>query len=227
MEEEKAYCEQHELEYTLQDLGFGIFSSCPKCEEEKALIKQEEEQERLREEQERLKKYEHERLLEAYQVAKIPKRYFDKANYSLFSKQQKELLNNGIEGNYFISGNVGAGKTTFLSELLKNNIEYKPMYLDCSKLFILNEKDYKLTNFIDSFSECAILAIDEVQYMYNNTFLLDIVISECYNNKTHILISGNTTLQEFNTKLPARIVSRFTQDLKHKLQFNSNDLRMK
>lgn len=228
LEEKDLFCEKHNHAYKGFSVGF-ITSICPICkkeqEEQKIKIEQAQEQAKIKEELER-----QDRFLREY--SKIPQKYlYFNADYTSpnFAKYQK-ILSEPLKRNLFIYGDVGVGKTLFLSELMKANKHRYPKYLSGNDIILTNENSYKLDEFLEYYKYTKLLIIDEVQKVLfsDKIHLLDIIIDNAYQNDAIIVFCGNFTQESVSVLTQdkfKRITSRIKQNNLKALFFGGGDLR--
>lgn len=221
-------CEIHQLEYEATFVPLlNLYSKCPKCLEEMRARK---ERERLEQEQ-RLKdekvKLHWDYLLK---FSNIPKRYLNqKINFDL-SKASEFREHIFGDDNLIIIGDTGAGKTCYVSEILKANIDKCGIYLNAGEILLL-KNSFKMQDFLNSLDGKGIVIIDEFQNLINSKdyFLIDLVIDKAYLNGARIIIAGNITkkaLEIFREPELKRAGSRLKdcENLKI-LDFGNKDLR--
>ena len=185
-------CEIHNIEYEATILPLiGVVSKCPECLKE------------LRAEQEREARKEAERILQEkirkhqdylVQFSKVPKRYLNKSfDFSKKGGEFKEHLLS--KDNLIIIGDTGTGKTFFVSEIIKQNINKCGLYLNSNELAVL--KNYKVHNILDNMEGKDLIVIDEIQVLLDNRdyFLIDLIIDKAYLNDARIIIAGNISKQ--------------------------------
>lgn len=189
---ERVRCEIHNIEYEATILPLiGVVSKCPECLKE------------LRAEQEREKQKEAERILQEkirkhqdylVQFSKVPKRYLNKTfDFSKKGGEFKEHLLS--KDNLIIIGDTGTGKTFYVSEIIKQNIDKCGLYLNSNELAVL--KNYRVHNILDNMENKDLIVIDEIQVLLDNRdyFLIDLIIDKAYLNDARIVIAGNISKQ--------------------------------
>lgn len=221
-------CEIHDLEYEATYVALlNLYSKCPKC-----LAEMRERKEREQREQEQRLKDEKIRFHYDYLVkfSNIPKRYLNQAiNYDL-SKAGEFKEHILSDDNLIIIGDTGAGKTCYVSEILKANIDKCGIYLNASEILLL-KNNFKMQDFLNALDGKGIVIIDEFQSSINakEYFLIDLVIDKAYLNGARIIIAGNITkeaLMIFREPELKRAGSRLKdcENLKI-LDFGNKDLR--
>lgn len=183
-------CEIHDLEYEATYVALlNLYSKCPKC-----LAEMRERKERERQEQEKRMLDEKKKLHFDYLVkfSNIPKRYLNSSfDFSKKAEFQEHIL---TDDNLIIIGDTGAGKTCYISEILKANIDKCGIYLNASEILLL-KNNFKMQDFLNALDGKGIVIIDEFQSLINakEYFLIDLVIDKAYLNGARIIIAGNIT----------------------------------
>lgn len=221
-------CEIHQLEYEATFVPLlNLYSKCPKCLEEMRARKEQEQ----REQEQRLKdekvKLHWDYLLK---FSNIPKRYLNqKINFDL-SKAGEFKEHILSDDNLIIIGDTGAGKTCYVSEILKANIDKCGIYLNAGEILLL-KNSFKMQDFLNALDGKGIIIVDEFQNLVNakEYFLIDLIIDKAYLNGARIIIAGNITkeaLTIFREPELKRAGSRLKdcENLRI-LDFGSKDLR--
>ena len=96
--------------------------------------------------------------------------------------------------NLIIIGDTGTGKTCYVSEIIKENIDKCGIYLNSNELAVF-KNSYRIDKILDSIESKGIVAIDEIQVLLDNRdyFLIDLIIDKAYLNGSRIIIAGNIT----------------------------------
>ena len=185
-------CEIHDLEYEATIYPqIGIITKCPECLKEmreKKAQEQKEQEQRLKDEKIKF----HWDYLQKF--SNIPKRYLNqKINFDL-SKAGEFKEHILSDDNLIIIGDTGAGKTCYISEILKANIDKCGIYLNASEILLL-KNNFKMQDFLNALDGKGIVIIDEFQSLINakEYFLIDLVIDKAYLNGARIIIAGNIT----------------------------------
>ena len=185
-------CEIHDLEYEATIYPqIGIITKCPECLKEmreKKAQEQKEQEQRLKDEKIKF----HWDYLQKF--SNIPKRYLNqKINFDL-SKAGEFKEHILSDDNLIIIGDTGAGKTCYISEILKANIDKCSIYLNASEILLL-KNNFKMQDFLNALDGKGIVIIDEFQSLINakEYFLIDLVIDKAYLNGARIIIAGNIT----------------------------------
>lgn len=221
-------CKKHNHSYEAKEriiLGHRFYTDCPKCEAERKA------QDRAKENAEKLK---YEKEIQALQVkineeaiqdSRIPKRYLKSADLTQPNfKDYIHILENKISGNILIIGNVGTGKTYFVSELMKRNAELNPLYLCGNELSYTQKNDFNLSKLLESIKEHDLIAIDEIGYLLESKFILDLLIDLCYRDDKYLIMAGNIIFRDLKDNLAEHTLSRLRQNIKI-LEFKGKDLR--
>ena len=185
-------CEIHNLDYEATIYPqIGIITKCPECLKEmreKKAQEQKEQEQRLKDEKIKF----HWDYLQKF--SNIPKRYLNqKINFDL-SKAGEFKEHILSDDNLIIIGDTGAGKTCYISEILKANIYKCGIYLNASEILLL-KNNFKMQDFLNALDGKGIVIIDEFQSLINakEYFLIDLVIDKAYLNGARIIIAGNIT----------------------------------
>ena len=185
-------CEIHNLDYEATIYPqIGIITKCPECLKEmreKKAQEQKEQEQRLKDEKIKF----HWDYLQKF--SNIPKRYLNqKINFDL-SKAGEFKEHILSDDNLIIIGDTGAGKTCYISEILKANIDKCGIYLNASEILLL-KNNFKMQDFLNALDGKGIVIIDEFQSLINakEYFLIDLVIDKAYLNGARIIIAGNIT----------------------------------
>ena len=185
-------CEIHDLEYEATIYPqIGIITKCPECLKEmreKKAQEQKAQEQRLKDEKIKF----HWDYLQKF--SNIPKRYLNqKINFDL-SKAGEFKEHILSDDNLIIIGDTGAGKTCYISEILKANIDKCGIYLNASEILLL-KNNFKMQDFLNALDGKGIVIIDEFQSLINakEYFLIDLVIDKAYLNGARIIIAGNIT----------------------------------
>ena len=185
-------CEIHDLEYEATIFSsIGVITKCPECLKEmreKKAQEQKEQEQRLKDEKIKF----HWDYLQKF--SNIPKRYLNqKINFDL-SKAGEFKEHILSDDNLIIIGDTGAGKTCYISEILKANIDKCGIYLNASEILLL-KNNFKMQDFLNALDGKGIVIIDEFQSLINakEYFLIDLVIDKAYLNGARIIIAGNIT----------------------------------
>ncbi len=225
------HCNKHNEDYQavciLNVLGRKIFSECPKCVNEYEEAKQAALEEERKSIQETIDKFEMEELEYNFNNANIPKRYKDrKCEMTQNFIKNKTILETKPQGNIYVYGGIGLGKTMFLCEIIKRNLDMKPIYIYGSDISLIQKKDYAFKNIIDKYSDFGLLVLDEVSFLMDNQFALDLIIDLAYRDAIPLVICGNKPIKEFLDDISERAASRFAEDIQV-AKFDGNDLRKK
>ena len=125
--------------------------------------------------------------------AQIDNFFFTKKN-EVLSSQIKELINNNLSDNIFISGEQGSGKTFLLNSVL-NEIQSKEkisLYIDVSKLKAEN-------NNFEGLESSFLLCLDNVDKCEKDIQIqIFNLINECKNTETILLLTSNYGINEIN-----------------------------
>lgn len=225
-----AVCEKHGVEYKSYKIGniFGreIWSKCPECD--KDILRQREAQDREAKAQFEAERREYllKQGMEYITQSGMPKRYIHfKPTIAGSFETYNEHLRTKPEGTLFLSGDVGTGKTLFACEILKYNALKKPIYLTGQELSILSKGDFALTRTLDNVSKAGFIVLDEVNYLFDNILILDLIIDLAYRDGKPLIIIGNCTPDALFERIGQRIASRLSQGFKH-LHFEGKDLRV-
>ena len=185
-------CEIQDLEYEATIYPqIGIITKCPECLKEmreRKAQEQKEQEQRLKDEKIKF----HWDYLQKF--SNIPKRYLNqKINFDL-SKAGEFKEHILSDDNLIIIGDTGAGKTCYISEILKANIDKCGIYLNASEILLL-KNNFKMQDFLNALDGKGIVIIDEFQSLINakEYFLIDLVIDKAYLNGARIIIAGNIT----------------------------------
>ena len=157
-------CEIHDLEYEATIYPqIGIITKCPECLKEmreKKAQEQKEQEQRLKDEKIKF----HWDYLQKF--SNIPKRYLNqKINFDL-SKAGEFKEHILSDDNLIIIGDTGAGKTCYISEILKANIDKCGIYLNASEILLL-KNNFKMQDFLNALDGKGIVIIDEFQSLIN------------------------------------------------------------
>lgn len=222
-----AFCNKHKIYYKAYKFNgeLGVLTNCPFCNEMLEKEKIEKEKIEIIENQK-----ENERLNQKYkeialQKSNLPKRILQTklAMTDNFIKY-KEFLNQKIQNNFLVYGNVGTGKTLYASVLLRNNLDLFPQYHIATDLaFIVG---YEKQNFLNSLNGCELLVIDESFNVDSiDLVFFEAIINKIYNNCGFIVMVANVKSADlFFQKLSPKVSSRFRENLKA-LEFLGNDKR--
>lgn len=224
-----AFCEKHGLEYQAFMPKSGAWiSPCPQCMEDKRKACAELD---IAKESEAKK----ERRAEIVEVAirnvensGMPKRYrgFDfKPTESGNLAKYKDAIYDKFNGFTFISGDVGTGKTLFACEMLKHKSVYNPLYLSGAELSILSKGDFNTNKVLERVKDSGIIAIDEVNYLLENIFVLDLIVDIAYRDSKPTILIANCEAKSFFDKIGQRMASRISENFRH-LEFSGKDLRL-
>lgn len=222
------HCNKHALDYEAKEamiLGRRFLTECPKCQTEaNARAKAQANAEALaRAKQIQALQDEINQL--AIQASKMPKRYLKSADFNAPNfKEYAHILATELKGHILIVGGVGVGKTYYASELIKRNIELKPIYLCGNELSYMQKSDFNLKKIAESIAEHDLIVIDEICYLLESAFMLDMIIDLCYRDDKALILIGNITFKDLQSKLGEHTLSRFKQGLQI-LTFKGNDLR--
>lgn len=223
-------CKKHNHSYEAKEriiLGHRFYTDCPQCEAERKA------HDRAKENAENLKYQKEIQYLqvkineENMQNSNIPKRYLKSADLTQPNfKAYIHILETKISGNILIIGNVGTGKTYFVSELMKRNAELKPLYLCGNELSYTQKNDFNLAKLFESIKEHDLVVIDEIGYLIKSKFILDLLIDLCYRDDKYLILVGNINFNDLKDNLAEHTLSRLRQNIKI-LEFKGKDLRNK
>lgn len=225
------HCNRHNEPYQAVCLfsvrGQKVFSDCPKC------VMEEEAREQARLEADRkfleaeIEKARQEELKFNFEHSNMPKRYRDKkCEMTQNFIKNKEILESKPQGNIYVYGGIGLGKTMFLCELIKRNLDMRPIYIYGSDLALIQKKDYAFKNIVEKYDIYGLLVLDEVSFLIENQFALDLIIDLAYRDAIPLVICGNKPLKEFLADIGERAASRFAEDIQV-AKFDGSDLRKK
>lgn len=222
-------CEKHNVKYTAKRVKFcntEYISGCPICNNELSAQREKEEKARLEAKLAEYKQRDLEIKRAILRDSGIPKRYesFKPTDTENFAKY-KGLLANELKDNLFIFGGVGQGKTLFCCELIKANLSLKPIYLYGSDLALIQKNDFNLTKHIEKLKGYDLIVIDEISFLLENVFVLDLIVDCAYRDDKRLVLCGNISFNEFADKAGQRVISRVSQGLKI-LKFTGKDLRI-
>lgn len=221
-------CNKHNITYEAKELnilGHKIYTDCSQC------IAEHKARERAQANAETLA---HKKQMQALQdeinelaikASRIPKRYLKPADISAPNfKAYTHILEAKVSFNILITGGVGVGKTYFASELIKRNAELKPLYLCGNELSYTHKSDFNLKKIIDNLAEHYLIVVDEIGYLLESPFLLDLLIDLCYRDDKGLVLVGNISFKDLQDKLGEHALSRLRQNLQI-LEFKGADLR--
>ena len=185
-------CEIHNLEYEATIFSsIGVITKCPECLKEMRERKAQEQKEQEKRMLDEKKKLHYDYLIK---FSNIPKRYLNSSfDFAKKSEFQEHILS---DDNLIIIGDTGTGKTCYVSEIIKENIDKCGIYLNSNELVVF-KNSYRIDKILDSIESKGIVAIDEIQVLLDNRdyFLIDLIIDKAYLNGARIIIAGNITKQ--------------------------------
>ena len=222
-------CEKHNVKYTAKRLNFlggEYISKCPICEAELKAQRERDEKAMLEAKLAENRQRDLEIKRAILRDSGIPKRYesFKPTDTENFAKY-KGFLASELKENLFIFGSVGQGKTLFCCELIKANLNLKPIYLCGSDLALIQKNDFNLMKYIDKLKGYDLIVIDEISFLLENAFVLDLIVDCAYRDDKRLVLCGNISFNEFADKAGQRVISRVSQGLKI-LKFTGKDLRI-
>lgn len=222
------HCNKHDLNYEAKEtmiLGRRFLTECHKCQAEaNARAKAQANAEALAHAKQ-MQALQDEINKLAIQASRIPKRYLKPADLNAPNfKEYVHILATEIKGHILIVGGVGVGKTYYASELIKRNAELKPIYLCGNELSYMQKSDFSLKKIAESIAEHDLIVVDEIGYLLESAFMLDMIIDLCYRDDKALILAGNITFKDLQSKLEEHTLSRFKQGLQI-LTFKGNDLR--
>lgn len=225
-----AVCEKHGVEYEHyrigKVLGKEVWSKCPECD--KDILRQRETQEAEHKAQFEAERREYllKQGMEYITQSGMPKRYMNiKPIMTPSFEAHRQYLKSKVEGVLFLSGDVGTGKTLFACEILKYNALKKPIYLTGQELSILSKGDYALTRTLDNISKAGLIILDEVNYLFDNILILDLIVDIAYRDGMPLVVIGNCNPEALFKNVGQRVASRLSQGFRH-LHFEGKDLRV-
>ena len=185
-------CEIHNLDYEATIFSsIGIITKCPECLKEMREKKAQEQKELSIKLLDEKKKLHFDYLVK---FSQIPKRYLNSSfDFTKKAEFQEHILS---DDNLIIIGDTGTGKTCYISEIIKENIDKCGIYLNSNELAVF-KNSYRIDKILDSIEGKGIVAIDEIQLLLDNRdyFLIDLIIDKAYLNGARIIIAGNITKQ--------------------------------
>ena len=185
-------CEIHNLDYEATIFSsIGIITKCPECLKEMREKKAQEQKELSIKLLDEKKKLHFDYLVK---FSNIPKRYLNSSfDFTKKAEFQEHILS---DDNLIIIGDTGTGKTCYISEIIKENIDKCGIYLNSNELAVF-KNSYRIDKILDSIEGKGIVAIDEIQLLLDNRdyFLIDLIIDKAYLNGARIIIAGNITKQ--------------------------------
>lgn len=185
-------CEIHNLEYEATIYPqIGIITKCPECLKEMRERKAQEQKEQEKRMLDEKKKLHFDYLVK---FSNIPKRYLNSSfDFTKKAEFQEHIL---TDDNLIIIGDTGTGKTCYISQIIKDNIDKCGIYLNSNELAVF-KNSYRIDKILDSIESKGIVAIDEIQVLLDNRdyFLIDLIIDKAYLNGARIIIAGNITKQ--------------------------------
>lgn len=225
------HCHKHNEDYQAVCLfnlnGRKIFSECSKCADENEARNQAIIEAERKAVQETIDRLEREELEDNLNNANMPKRYKDKqCEMTQNFIKNKDILESKPQGNIYVYGGIGLGKTMFLCEIIKRNLDMKPIYIYGSDISLIQKKDYAFKNIIYKYANYGLLVLDEVSFLMENQFALDLIIDLAYRDAIPLVICGNKPIKEFLADIGERAASRFAEDIQV-AKFDGNDLRKK
>ena len=179
-------CEKHNIEYEATIFSsIGVITKCPECLKEMREKKAQEQKEQEKRMLDEKKKLHFDYLVK---FSNIPKRYLNSSfDFSKKAEFQEHILS---DDNLIIIGDTGTGKTCYISEIIKENIDKCGIYLNSNELAVF-KNSYRIDKILDSIESKGIVAIDEIQVLLDNRdyFLIDLIIDKAYLNGARIIIA--------------------------------------
>lgn len=224
------FCDKHNTNYEAQEriiLGRKFSTDCPQCSAENKARERAQANAEALAHQKQMQALQDEINQLAIQSSRIPKRYLKPADTSAPNfKAYSHILEFKASGHILIIGSVGTGKTYFASEIIKRNAELKPLYLCGNELSYTQKSDFNLKKIAESIAEHDLIVIDEIGYLLESTFLLDMLIDLCYRDDKTLVLVGNISFKDLQDKLGEHTLSRLKQNLQI-LEFKGADLRVR
>ena len=186
----KCQIHNHDYEATIFS-SIGVITKSPECIKEMREQKAQEQKEQEKRKKKKKKKLHYDYLVK---FSNIPKRYLNSSfDFSKKAEFQEHILS---DDNLIIIGDTGTGKTCYISEIIKENIDKCGIYLNSNELAVF-KNSYRIDKILDSIESKGIVAIDEIQVLLDNRdyFLIDLIIDKAYLNASRIIIAGNITKQ--------------------------------
>lgn len=222
------FCKIHSIDYEAQErviLGRKFSTDCPQCSAENKARERAQANAEALAHQKQMQALQDEINALAIQASRIPKRYLKPADMSAPNfKAYAHILEAKASGHTLIIGSVGTGKTYFASELIKRNAELRPLYLCGNELSYTQKSDFNLKKIAESIAEHDLIVVDEIGYLLESPFLLDMLIDLCYRDDKALTLAGNISFKDLQDKLGEHTLSRLKQNL-HILEFKGTDLR--
>lgn len=222
------FCDRHNTTYEAQEriiLGRKFSTDCPQCSAENKARERAQANAEALAHQKQMQALQDEINQLAIQASRIPKRYLKPADTNAPNfKEYAHILATEIKGHILIVGGVGVGKTYYASEIIKRNAELKPLYLCGNELSYTQKSDFNLKKIAESIAEHDLIVVDEIGYLLESAFMLDMIIDLCYRDDKTLVLVGNISFKDLQDKLGEHTLSRLKQNLQI-LEFKGADLR--
>lgn len=223
-EVKELFCEKHNITYQGRVFSFGITESCPECKKEQAQIREEREK---KEAEYKEKRYKQELDSHYLNTSGLSQSLISKtAMFSNNFKAHQEHLKS-LKSNLLIYGDTGLGKTMYCAELIKRNLDKRPLYVSAPymALYTLKRNGYELINSIIE-RDVKLFIVDEASSLGEcNQLFIECLIDTLYNNEAYMVFSGNfVDTNNFQDLLSKKAISRISHNINF-LKFSGNDLR--
>lgn len=222
------FCDKHNATYEAREqviAGHKFFTICPQCSTERQARERAQANAEAFAHQKQMQALQDEINELAIKASRIPKRYLKPANTNAPNfKAYAHILESKANGHILIVGSVGTGKTYFASEIIKRNAELKPLYLCGNELSYTIKSDFSLKKIAESIADHDLIVLDEIGYLLESPFLLDMLIDLCYRDDKTLVLVGNIGFKDLQDKLAEHTLSRLKQNLQI-LEFKGADLR--
>lgn len=192
---------------------------CPKCLSE------------FREEQQRQAEamkfyFEQERIKHNNKIylnnSNIPDIFLNKkSEMTINIKNNIKLFKEGTKKNLFIYGDAGIGKTHFLINLMLNELELQPLYINCETF---NITGYKTNDFLEMTKKHKVIFFDEAQCFIKHD-ILELVLLDGYHSGVKFYFASNVNFRDFINKVKPRIIDRLREQGLEIIQFIGTSLR--